>query len=132
MTSVRTFFLCDCSYSIATKQFHLLKTVTNFKMILIQSINGLNSNFNINKYVVMKCSTYFNSVATISIIIRTLECVKHHAYLAWSQTMSFSPHIENIVSRASKILNFIKCDLYKRSTSMKSTAYISLVHCYVC
>ena len=46
----------------------------------------------------------------------TLECVKHHTYLGviLNQTMSFSPHIKNVVSRAcSKILNIIKRNLYK-------------------
>ena len=42
--------------------------------------------------------------------------------------MSFSPHVNNIVSKASKILNFVKRNLYKCSPSIKATAYISLVH----
>ena len=42
--------------------------------------------------------------------------------------MSFSPHVNNIVSKASKILKFIKRNLYKCSPSIKATAYISLVH----
>jgi len=41
--------------------------------------------------------------------------------------MSFTPHINHIVSKASKILNFLKCNLYKYPTSTKATAYISLV-----
>ena len=59
-----------------------------------------------------------------------LECVKHHTYLGviLDQTMPFSPHIEYVVSRATKILNFIKQNLYKCLVSTKSTAYISLVH----
>ena len=39
--------------------------------------------------------------------------------------MSFSPHIENVVSP--RILNFIKRNLYKCSTSTKSTTYSSLM-----
>ena len=41
--------------------------------------------------------------------------------------MLFSPHISNIVSKASKILNFVKQNFYKCSSSIKATAYISLV-----
>ena len=39
----------------------------------------------------------------------TLECIKHHAYLQviLDQTIPFSPHIENIVSRATKMLKAI-------------------------
>ena len=59
----------------------------------------------------------------------TLECVEHHAYLGviLDQTMSFSTHIENIVSRPSKMLDFVKRNLYKCSASTKLIAYISLV-----
>ena len=58
-----------------------------------------------------------------------LECVKEHFYLGviLDQTMSFSPHINNIVSKASKMINFVKQNLYKCSPSIKATAYISLV-----
>ena len=52
-------------------------------------------------------------------------------FLSWcyirSNYMLFSPHVNNIVSKASKILNFVKRNLYKCSPSIKATAYISLV-----
>ena len=56
-----------------------------------------------------------------------LECVKEHSYLGviLDQTMSFSSHFNNIVSKASKIINFVKQNLYKCSPSIKATAYIS-------
>jgi len=41
--------------------------------------------------------------------------------------MSFTPHINHIVYKASKILNFLKRNLYKCPATTKVTAYISLV-----
>ena len=41
--------------------------------------------------------------------------------------MSFSPHTNNIVFKASKMLNFIRRNLSKCSKKVKSTAYLSLV-----
>ena len=52
-----------------------------------------------------------------------------HSYLGvlLSSSMSFSPHINNIVVKASKMLNFIRRNLSKCSKEVKSTAYLSLV-----
>ena len=41
--------------------------------------------------------------------------------------MSFIPHINNITCKATKVLNFIKRNLYKCSQYTKSNAYLSLV-----
>ena len=87
-------------------------------------------NFNINKCVVQKC---YKSASPITahyhyhLNNHILECVKEHSYLGviLDQTMSFSPHINNIDSKASKIL---KRNLYKCSSSIEATAYVSLVH----
>ena len=56
--------------------------------------------------------------------------VNDHSYLGvlLSSSMSFSPHINNIVVKASKMLNFIRRNLSKCSKEVKSTAYLSLVH----
>ena len=71
-------------------------------------------NFNINnKCVVLKC---YKSASPITehynLNNHILKCVKEHSYLGviLDQTMSFSPHVSNIVSKASKILrvNFVK------------------------
>ena len=43
--------------------------------------------------------------------------------------MLFSPHINNIVDKASKMLNFMWQNLFSKcSKEVKSTAYLSLVH----
>ena len=41
--------------------------------------------------------------------------------------MSFSPHINQIISKATKMLNFIKRNLYRCSAETKCLAYISIV-----
>ena len=87
-------------------------------------------NFNINKCVVLKCYKSASPItAHYHLNNHILECVKEHSYLGviLDQTMSFSPHVNNIVSKASKILNFVKQNLYKCSPLIKATAYISLV-----
>ena len=58
-----------------------------------------------------------------------LENVKEHTYLGLTidQSMSFIPHINNITCKATKVLNFIKRNLYKCSQYTKSNAYLSLV-----
>ena len=42
--------------------------------------------------------------------------------------MQWSPHINNLAVKASKVLNFIKCNLSNCSSETKASAYLSLVH----
>ena len=44
-----------------------------------------------------------------------------------NNTFSWSSHINNIVSRATKTLNFLRRNLYKCSREVKASAYISIV-----
>ena len=41
--------------------------------------------------------------------------------------MLFTPYINNVTSKATKVLNFIKHNLYRCSRCTKSNAYLSLV-----
>ena len=41
--------------------------------------------------------------------------------------MSFSPHIQKISAKATRMLNFIRRNLYNYSKEMKSRAYLILV-----
>ena len=41
--------------------------------------------------------------------------------------MSFSPHIDKIISKAIGMLNFVERNLYRCSTETKCLAYISIV-----
>ena len=86
--------------------------------------------FNLSKCVTLKC---YRSSSPIEIDYfindHKLENVKHHPYLGITldQTMSFIPHLNNITSKATRVLNFIKRNLSKCSQYTKSNAYFSLV-----
>ena len=41
--------------------------------------------------------------------------------------MQWSPHINNLAVKASKVLNFIKCNLSNCSSETKASVYLSLV-----
>ena len=41
--------------------------------------------------------------------------------------MSFSPHINQIISKATRMLNFVKHNLYRCSAETKCLAYISIM-----
>ena len=87
-------------------------------------------NFNIRKCTVLQCyRTSSPILANYSLAGQILECVKEHSYLGiiLDQQMTFTSHINYIVSKAAKVLNFLKQNLHKCSTSTKATAYISLV-----
>ena len=86
--------------------------------------------FNLSKCVTLKC---YRSSSPIEIDYfindHKLENVKHHPYLGITldQTMSFIPHLNNITSKATRVLNFIKQNLSKCSQYTKSNTYFSLV-----
>ena len=87
-------------------------------------------NFNIRKCNVLQCyRTNSPILANYSLAGQILECVKEYFYLGiiLDQQKTFTSHINHIVSKASKVLNFLKRNLHKYSTSTKATAYISLV-----
>ena len=72
---------------------------------------------------------HYNQVLYLFLNGESLNCVTDHFYLGvlLSSSMSFSPHVNNIVVKASRMLNFIRRNLSKCSEEMKSTAYLSLV-----
>ena len=87
-------------------------------------------NFNIRKCTVLQCYRMSSPIlANYSLAGQILECVKEHSYLGiiLDQQMTFTSHINYIVSKAAKVLNFLKRNLHKCSTSTKATAYVSLV-----
>ena len=86
--------------------------------------------FNLSKCVTLKCYRSLSPILTDYLINdHKLENVKEHSYLGITidQSMSFIPHINNITCKATKVLNFIKRNLYKCSQYTKSNAYLSLV-----
>ena len=86
--------------------------------------------FNVKKCVTLRCDKSLQrSSFTYYLNGEPLNCVTDHSYLGilLSSSMSFSPYINNIVVKASKMLNFIRQNLSKCSKEVKSTAYLSLV-----
>ena len=53
----------------------------------------------------------------------------HHAYLGVliDKTLSWSPHVSSVASKASRTLNFLKRNLSKCSTEVKASAYLTMV-----
>ena len=61
---------------------------------------------------------------------RLLQSLFAKLLLSWPfllYSMSFIPHITNVTCKATKVLNFIKCNLYKCSQYTKSNVYLNLV-----
>ena len=58
-----------------------------------------------------------------------LELKPQHSYLGLTinGTMQWSPHINNMASKASKVLNFVRRDLNNCSAPTKAGAYLFLV-----
>ena len=58
-----------------------------------------------------------------------MQRVTQHPYLGilFDSKMSFSPHINQVISKATRMLNFVKRNLYRCSAETKSLAYTSIV-----
>ena len=87
--------------------------------------------FNVSKCVTLRFDRSLQSkFFTYHLDSESLNCVTEHSYLVvlLTSSMTFSPHIKNIISKASKMVNFIRQNLSKCSKEMKSIAYLSLVY----
>ena len=85
---------------------------------------------NTSKCVVLTCSRLTSS-STFNYTIRNyfLQRVTQHPYLGilLDSKMSFTPHINQVISKATRMLNFVKRNLYRCSTETKCLAYTSIV-----
>jgi len=82
------------------------------------------------KCVVLTCSRLLSpSVSVYTINDHSLIHVTEYLYLGilFDSKMSFSPHINSITSKATRMLNFVKRNLYRRSRETKCMAYTNLV-----
>ena len=73
--------------------------------------------FNLTKCTVIKCTRSHSIISRDYIQDCVLETRIHSKYLGkiLNKTLSWSSHISNTASRASKILNFLRHNLYKCS-----------------
>ena len=87
--------------------------------------------FNTNKCVTLRCHRSFNPKSFIYHLGgQPLTCVSEHKYLGiilLTSSMSFSSHINNIISKASCVWNLIRRNLSKRLKEIKNISYLSLV-----
>ena len=86
--------------------------------------------FNVSKCVVLRCYKILSpSLFTYILNEQSISCNDQHSYLgvALTSNMSFSPHIQKISAKATRMLNFIRRNLYNCSKEIKSRAYLTLV-----
>jgi len=83
---------------------------------------------NLDKCVTLQCYRTINPHLTNYLAENyTLKIVNQHLYLGviLDKTMSFTTHINATISKASKMLNFVKRDLSSCLKSTKEKAYLS-------
>ena len=86
--------------------------------------------FNSKKCVVIRCSKSPSPIYySYTLENNILESKTEHKYLGLiiHQSLSWSSHITSIANRANTMLNFLRRNLSKCSTSVKASAYLSLV-----
>ena len=86
--------------------------------------------FNTSKCVTLRCYRMSSpSLFTYVLNDQPISCIDQHPYLGVTLTsnMSFSPHIQKITAKATRVLDFIKRNLYSCSKEIKSKAYLTLV-----
>ena len=59
----------------------------------------------------------------------TINVSDQHTYLGViiRKSLSWSPHISDIITKVSRTLNFIKCNLSKCVSQVKESAYLMIV-----
>ena len=82
------------------------------------------------KCVILNCTRSLSpSMAAYSINNIILQSVEQHKYLGvlLHNSMSWTKHIQEVINKASKTLNFVKRTLYQCEPTVKATAYTTLV-----
>ena len=84
------------------------------------------------KCVILNCTQSLSPcMAAYSINNIFLQSVEQHKYLGvfnlLHNSMSWTKHIQEVINKASKTLNFVKRTLYQCEPSVKVTAYTTLV-----
>ena len=85
---------------------------------------------NISKCVTLTCNRTSSPLCSSYLILnRPLKQVSEHPYLGviLDSKMSFAAHISHVTSKATRMLNFIRRNLYKCKQDVKCMAYCSLV-----
>ena len=87
--------------------------------------------FNITKCVVIKCSKSPSIISfNYSLNRHVLDTKTEHTYLGiiLHNSMSWAPHINSVVNKASRTKKFLKRYLSNGSQKVKESAYFTIVH----
>ena len=80
--------------------------------------------------MVINCTRAHTVISNTYVLqAQTLQSKLDHPYLGLtiSNTMQWSHHITNISNKASKVLNFLRRNLYKCSNEVKAASYLAIV-----
>ena len=86
--------------------------------------------FNISKCTVIRCTRSLSPLTyDYTLHSHILDISDQHMYLGVliHKSLSWSPHISNVVNKASRTLNFLKRNLNKCSKQVKESAYLTMV-----
>ena len=86
--------------------------------------------FNISKCTVIRCMRSLSPLTyDYTLHSHILDISDQHMYLGVviHKSLSWSPHISNVVNKASRTLNFLKRNLNKCSKQVKESAYLTMV-----
>ena len=86
--------------------------------------------FNISKCTVIRCTKSLSPLTyDYSLHSHILDISDQHMYLGVliHKSLSWSPHISNVVNKAARTLNFLKRNLNKCSKQVKESAYLTMV-----
>jgi len=130
ITSQLRLFADDCIlYRIINSQHDHLELQNDLNLI-VKWTQTWQMGLNTSKCVILTCSRLLSPSASVyTIDDHSLMRVTEHLYLGilFDSKMSFSPHINSITSKATRMLNFVKRNLYRCSRDTKCMAYTSLV-----
>ena len=119
---------CVLNRTINSQQDHLL--LQHDLNIILKWTETWLMELNISKCVVLTCNRLTSS-STFNYTIRNyfLQRVTQHPYLGilLDSKMSFTPHINQVISKATRMLNFVKRNLYRCCAETKCLAYTSIV-----
>ena len=84
---------------------------------------------NVDKCTVLRCTRSQMPIQYMYTLICNLDVKRLHTYLGVEidNTMSWSPHIQTVSNRATKVFNFVKRNLGNCPASTKRIAYLTLV-----
>ena len=112
--------------------YHPQKTHSISRKILTEYLTGLHvGKCSLTSRNVLCCNVLDHIFLEYQIINGHVLKLKHqHTYLGLivNETMQWSPRINNLAVKASKVLNFIKRNLSDCSSKTKASACLSLVH----